>query len=93
MSREAEALGIPCKVIGIGAVFLPEMAEDDIIVNVRYCGPVEIKPGTIVEPDETVSYETGEGRKLATQFDVLHVPCFYIGAVCDETLLGLPFHT
>ncbi len=76
MQREADSLGIPCKVIGIKATDLPETTEDDILVNVGYCGAVEIPVGTIVEPDEAASYETVEGRKLKTHFDCLHVPCF-----------------
>ena len=76
MQREADALGVSCKVIGTGAKELPETTEDDIIVNVGYCGAVEIRPGTVVEPDETASYISGEGRMLKTHFDVLHVPCF-----------------
>ena len=76
MDREAAALGLPCDVIGIGAKNLPETTEEDILVNVGYCGSNDIKPGTIVEPNETASYETGEGQKLRTHFDALHVPCF-----------------
>ena len=74
MQREAESLGIPCFVTGIKAGRLPETTQEDILVNVGYCGAVEIQPGTVVEPDESVSYETGEGRKLATHFDVCHAP-------------------
>ena len=76
MQREADSLGIPCKVIGIKAPDLPETTEDDILVNVGYCGAVEIPVGTIVEPDETASYEFDEGSALKTHFDCLHVPCF-----------------
>ena len=76
MQREADALGVPCRVTGIGAKDLPETTEEDVLVNVGYCGAVEINPGTVVEPDEGASYETGEGRMLGTHFNVLHVPCF-----------------
>ena len=76
MDREAASLGLPCDVIGISAKNLPETTDEDILVNVGYCGANDIKPGTIVEPNETAAYETGEGRLLRTHFDVLHVPCF-----------------
>jgi len=76
MPREAEALGVPCRVIGIGAKNLPETTDEDILVNVGYCGAVDIQVGTIVEPNETVSYETGDGKPLQTHFDCVHVPCF-----------------
>ena len=76
MEREAEALGISCTVIGIGAEALPETDGDDVLVNVGYCGAVGIPVGTVVEPDEAASYETAEGRKLRTHFGCVHAPCF-----------------
>ena len=76
MEKEAEALGLPCDVIGIGAKHLPETTEEDILVNVGYCGAVEIKPGIIVEPKEAASYEKAEGKVLTTHFECVHVPCF-----------------
>jgi len=76
MEREAESLGIPCTVIGIGAKDLPETDGDDVLVNAGYCGAVGIPVGTVVEPDEAASYEMAEGRKLRTHFDCVHVPCF-----------------
>lgn len=76
MEREAEALGISCTVIGIGAEALPETDGYDVLVNVGYCGAVGIPVGTVVEPDEAASYETAEGRKLRTHFGCVHAPCF-----------------
>ena len=76
MQREADVLRLPCEVVGIGATALPETEEDDILVNVGYCGAEEIQPGTIVEPNETADYETGTGSALQTHFDVFHAPCF-----------------
>ena len=76
MEREAEALGIPCTVIGISGIALPETTEEDILVNVGYCGAADIPVGTIVEPGEAASYETGKGRKLRTHFSCVHAPCF-----------------
>ena len=76
MKREAESLGLPCELTGIGGINLPQTSLDDILVNVGYCGAVEIPVGTIVEPDETASYEFDEGSALKTHFDCLHVPCF-----------------
>jgi len=76
MQREADALGLPCEVVGIGADHLSETSPDDILVNVGYCGAEEIHPGTIVEPNETADYETGIGNALPTHFDVFHAPCF-----------------
>jgi hypothetical protein len=76
MQREADSLGIPCKVIGIKATDLPETTEEDIIVNIGYCGAIEIPVGTVVEPDEAANYDTAEGSRLKTHFDCLHVPCF-----------------
>ena len=90
MQREADALGMPCRVIGIEAKDLPETTDDDILVNVGYCGAVEIRPGTVVEPNETASYVSGEGRNLATHFDVPHVPCFTSEKFVTEPCSGFP---
>ncbi len=76
MKREAESLGIPCTVIGIKGTDLPETTEEDILVNVGYCGAAGIPVGTIVEPDEAACYETAEGEHLQTHFDCVHAPCF-----------------
>ncbi len=76
MEREAEAFGLPCTVIGIGAKELPETTEDDILVNIGYCGAVGFSPGTIVEPDEAAEYGTAESRRLNTHFDCDHAACF-----------------
>jgi len=76
MQREADSLGVPCRVIGIKATDLPETTDEDILVNVGYCGATEIPVGTIVEPNEAANYETAEGEKLETHFDCVHAPCF-----------------
>ncbi len=76
MEREADALGLPCTVIGIGAKELPETMGDDILVNVGYCGAIGFSPGTIVEPDEAANYETADGMALERHFDCDHAPCF-----------------
>ncbi len=84
MQREADSLGLPCEVVGICAADLPKTADDDILVNVGYCGAVGIEPGTVVEPDGVGSYETGEVRKLVTHFDCVHAPCFTSGKFVTE---------
>lgn len=76
MQREADALKLSCSLIGIGASDLPETTEEDIIINVGYCGADGVEPGTIVEPNEVRSYETGEGVKLPIHFDIDHALCF-----------------
>ena len=76
MPREAEATGVSCRIIGIGAKNLPETTDEDILVNVGYCGAEDIPVGTVVEPNETADYMTGDGVPLQTHFDCIHAPCF-----------------
>ena len=76
MEREARALGIPCEIIGIGATSLPVTSEEDVLVNVGYCGAAGFYPGTVIEPDEAIPYGGSEGRKLDTHFSCARAPCF-----------------
>ena len=76
MERDAQALGIPCEIIGIGAADVPMTSEEDVLVNVGYCGAAGFYPGTVVEPDEAIPYGGTEGRKLDTHFGCIHAPCF-----------------
>lgn len=43
MQREADALGLPCGLIGIGATDLPDTSFDDTIINIGYCGGYGIR--------------------------------------------------
>ena len=90
MEREAEALGIPCEIIGTGATDIPETAEDDIIVNVGYCGGKDIPVGLIVEPVESISGETGEVINLDHHFDCQPVTCVTSPEFVTEALLSTP---
>lgn len=100
MEREAEALGLPCSVMGIGAENLPSIHPDDIIINIGFCGANGIKLGTIIEPFETVDLQSGERIPLKPHFDCLHTPCytaedfvsnplFEAGSVCDMELFKI----
>ena len=64
MQREADALGVPCELIGIGAENLPETSPEDILVNVGYCGGYRIPVGTVVEPLFAGDAETEEVEDL-----------------------------
>jgi len=86
MKREAEYLGLPCSVIGIGAESLPNINPNDVIVNIGFCGANGIKPGTIIEPSEAVSLETGERIPLNQNFDCLHTPCYTAESFVDKPL-------
>ena len=100
MEREAENLGLPCSVIGIGAENLPNIDPDDTVINIGFCGANGITPGTIIAPSEAVSLETGERISLKPGFDCLHTPCytaesfvktpaFETGSVCDMELFKI----
>ena len=68
MEREAEALGLPCEIIGIGAEKLPETNRDDILVNVGYCGGYGIPVGSVIEPLFAGNAETEEVDDLERHF-------------------------
>lgn len=101
MEREAESLGLPCSVIGIGAENIRKRIKaDDIVINVGYCGAIGLEPGTIVEPSEAVSLKNGARIFIRPKFDFLHAPCytaeefvaepkFEAGAICDMELFKL----
>ena len=78
MPREAEQLDIENKVIvGINAVDVPVLTEDDIIVNIGYCGATaDIPVGTIVEPSEVYDAKTGDKVKIDKLFGCEDIKCF-----------------
>ena len=88
MEREAESLGVPCEVIGIGAADLPETSGEDILVNIGYCGAAGLPPGSIVAPDEVRAYGDNTGKILRTHFPCRHVTCFtaqeFVEKPCSE---------
>ena len=75
MPREAELLGLPCEIIGIGATSLPEISEDDVVVNVGYCGANGIQVGTVVEPFISVDTGTWQTEILEPHFDCKKTVC------------------
>lgn len=81
MEREAEALGIPCEIIGIGAEHIPDISPEDTIVNAGYCGGYRIRPGTAIEPSRTVSLDTGVTETMHRHFEgeCASFPCFTSG--------------
>ena len=71
MPREAQSLGLSCEVIGIGATDLPEIGENDAILNIGYCGSNGIPVGTIIEPNLCVDMRSGEAIPLHRHFEGL----------------------
>ena len=76
MEREAESLGLPCELIGIGGTNLPQTSPDDILVNVGYCGGYKVPVGSIVEPCSAGDFRTGDMEVLDLHFDCMAYPCF-----------------
>ena len=86
--READALGLPCEIIGIGATDLPETTENDILVNIGYCGAYQIPVGILVEP-RTVN--SGDGwEPLQTAFRCIHAPCYTAEEFVTEPYSQMP---
>ena len=92
MEKEAEALGIPCETIGIGATDLPEIKPGDVIVNVGYCGGYRIPVGTVVEPDVSVCVADGSVRHLERHFagKVQGIDCYTDESFVTEPMQEAP---
>lgn len=77
MPREAEQINIDNKfIIGINAVDVPQTTEDDIIVNIGYCGAYDVPVGTIVEPSEVCELSSKETVKIGKIFNCEDIKCF-----------------
>lgn len=90
MEREAEALGVPCEIIGIGAADLPGTSGEDILVNVGYCGGYKVPVGTVVEPRFARNGSTGEVKDLIPHFPCETHPCITMDAFVTEPLYEAP---
>ena len=90
MEREAKALGLPCEVIGIGADKLPPTADDDVIVNVGYCGGDGIPVGAVVEPKASIDWETQWTYRLEKHFPCRKAICVTAPDFVNEPLVGSP---
>lgn len=90
MEREAEDLGIPCEVIGIGAGNLPVTSEEDILVNIGYCGGHMVPVGTVVEPRFVVNTETHEVADLEQSFLCENRLCFTSPDFVTEPIYDCP---
>ena len=90
MEREAQSLGAPCDVIGIGAETLPETTAEDILVNVGYCGGYKVTVGSIIEPLFAEDAATGEIAELNPHFPCAKRPCLTADAFVTEPLRPYP---
>ena len=90
MEREAESLGLPCEMTGIGGINLPQTSPDDILVNVGYCGGYGVPVGSIVQPCLSGDYGTGETISLVPHFDCPAYPCFTADTFVTEPLGDTP---
>lgn len=77
MPREAEHINIDNKfIIGINATNVPETTDDDIIINIGYCGAYKVPVGTIVEPSVVCCAKSGAVAKVDKIFEYKDIKCF-----------------
>ncbi len=82
MEREAEMLNIKEDkktkkfLIGINGVEMPETCQDDILINLGYCGAYKVDVGTIVEPKKVYDINTNDCLDIDHIFDCPQVECF-----------------
>ena len=88
MPREAEQLDVENKVIvGINAVDPIETTDDDIIVNIGYCGATaDISVGTIVEPSIVYDAISGESASIDRIFGCEDIKCFTANEFVTEPI-------
>ena len=90
MEREAKSLGLPCDVIGINGTNLPETTEEDILVNVGYCGGYQVPVGAVIEPYEVIDSKTGECVPLEAHFHIRACSCITADQFVTEPLVEKP---
>ena len=106
MEREADSFKKHCEgiapdgsidVIGIGAEDMPWYKEDDVLVNIGYCGGYKIPKGTIVEPVYVMNAWTRDVIRMKTMtyanvtpFPVEHRFCFTSEEFVTEPMTDCP---
>ena len=88
MPREAEQLDVENKVIvGINAIEPLATTEDDIIVNIGYCGATaDISVGTIVEPSIVYDAISGDSANIDKIFGCEDIKCFTANEFVTEPI-------
>jgi hypothetical protein len=88
MQREADQINIENKIlVGINAIELPQTTEDDILVNIGYCGATaDIPVGTIVEPSEAYDAVTGDKVMIDKLFGCEDIKCFTANEFVTEPI-------
>ena len=77
LPREAEHIDIENKVIvGINATDIPAITEEDIIINIGYCGAYNVPVGSIIEPSEVYDIYSGKSIKLDKLFECDDIKCY-----------------
>lgn len=77
MQREADMIDVPNKyVIGINGTDMPNTTDNDIIVNLGYCGAYKIPVGTIVEPSVVFDVKTRRSHKIDKKFKCHKSRCY-----------------
>ena len=76
MEREAKMLEVPNKkIIGINGNNMPFTTDDDILVNIGYCGGYKIPVGTIIEPAFAIDAKTYEIARIDRLFNIPSCLC------------------
>lgn len=87
MQREADMLDVPNKyVIGINATDMPETTDEDIIINIGYCGSNDCRVGTIIEPTMAVDSKTLDAKIINAIFDCNRLSCYTADSFVTEPL-------
>jgi hypothetical protein len=89
MPREAENIQVENKhIVGINAVDLPNTTDEDIIVNIGYCGAYNVPVGTIIEPSEVYDISSGKVAKIDKLFGCENIRCYTSSEFVTEPVIN-----
>ena len=88
MPREAEQLDVENKyVVGINAVDVPAVTDNDTIVNIGYCGATaDIPVGSIIEPSTVFDANSGDIARIDKIFGCEDIKCFTANEFVTEPI-------
>jgi len=82
MEREANMITIEENdkvhkyIIGINGIDMPQTTDNDIIINLGYCGAYKVAVGTIIEPKKVYDIETNESVVIDSIFGCDSYDCY-----------------
>ena len=71
--------------IGMNAINMPKTTDQDIIINVGYCGSSHLPIGTVVEPQKAINMDTNVSYSIDNIFNKPSYTCYTSSTFVEET--------